>query len=1086
MAPRVAPYVPLWVKSNYSFLEGGSHPEELVARSHELGLPALPITDRDGVYGLVRAHVKAQELGAETLCGAQVTVEREGEFETEEAGRGLMILLARTRKGYGAMCRLLSEGQQRCPKGEGRVTADAARRAGAGDGLVALFTDAAMVREVAPAYGDGAYALVTRHLSAREIRREQDLRAAAALLGVEVVAGQEVLYHERKRRPVQDVLVCIRHGVTLSGAGTRIRENAEHAIATPAAFRELYADDPASVDRTIEVAARCSFRLRDLDYRYPAEAPPEGYKEQGWLEHLAFEGARRRYPDGVPVDVTKQLKRELGIIGSLEYGGYFLTMHEIVEWCGEQGILCQGRGSAANSAVCFCLGITAIDPVRMDLLFERFMSRERGSPPDIDLDIEHSRREEVIQHVYERYGRRHAAMVANVIRYRARSAVRDVGKVLGFPATDLDGIARLLGHYSGTLDLETLGAAGLDVGSPAVRQLLAITAEILDFPRHLSIHPGGFLLGAEPVDTLVPIEPATMEGRTVIQWDKQDVEDLGLFKVDLLGLGCLTAVRRSFALLRDHGVADLSIATVPAEDPATYAMCTKGDTVGVFQIESRAQMAMLPRLKPKTFYDLVIEVAIVRPGPIQGDMVHPYLRRRKGEEEVSYPHPCLERVLDKTLGVPIFQEQVMKLAVVAADYTPGEADQLRRDMAAWRSKGRIEQHRERLVGRMMEKGIPQDFAERVFSQIEGFGEYGFPESHAASFALLAYVTSWLKCHHPGAFACGMLNAQPMGFYSPSTLIEDVRRHGVRVRPVDVQESRWDSTLERDEESTGGFALRVGLRQVSGLGEREKGALEGWSVQVRAMSASREHRQALPAPREAASRLGTTSSRSRLGQPPAAPSREHLEHFVRTTRLSQRALVRLAEAGALDGFGYGRREAIWQVRGLARHAQDPLPLTPAPRRVAFPVLRPPEAVAWDFRSSHHSTRGHPMGAYRKALEQRRCPAARELNQMPDGRRVRYVGMVICRQRPGSASGVTFFTLEDETGLVNVVVWRQVFERRALLGKTAKLLGVSGKLQVADGVTHLVADDIFAPELNAGEGDRDALEAEEVAPPSRDFH
>ncbi len=948
------PYVPLWVKSNYSFLEGASHPEELVTAAHALGLPAIAITDRDGVYGLVRAWMKAKEIGLDTMAGAQVSVGEPG------APPARLVLLAKDRAGYGALCRLLSLGRLRSEKGESLSRPAEVRDAGRSGGLVALCPDVALIPLAAESFGEDAFTLVTRHLCAEEIPVEQALRGAARLHNLPIVAGQEVLYHARRRRAVADVVACIRAGVRLADAGTRIRQNAEHAIASVAAMRALFRDDQAAVDRTLEIGERCAFRLDHLDYRYPAEPPPQGYAESDWLRHLTFEGAQKRYPGGVPTKVAAQLERELEVIDSLEYGGYFLTMYEIVEHCRREQILCQGRGSAANSAVCFCLGITAIDPVRMDLLFERFLSRERAEPPDIDLDIEHERREEVIQWVYRRYGRRHAAMVANVIRYRARSAVRDVGKVLGIPQTDVDGVARLLSYHSDTVDLETLSSAGLDVSAPATRHLLALTAELLDFPRHLSIHPGGFLLGAEPVDTLVPIEPATMEDRTVIQWDKQDVEDLGLFKIDLLGLGCLTAIHRCFDLLRTHDDLDLGIATVPAEDPATYAMCSEGDTVGVFQIESRAQMAMLPRLQPRTFYDLVIEVAIVRPGPIQGDMVHPYLRRRKGEEPVVYPHPTLEPVLKKTLGVPIFQEQVMKLAVIVGDYTPGEADQLRRDMAAWRSKGRIEQHRERLVSRMIEKGVDAAFAERVFSQIEGFGEYGFPESHAASFALLSYVTAWLKRHHPAAFACAMLDAQPMGFYAPSTLVEDAQRAGVEVRPVDVTRSGWDCGLEPSEASRGGLALRMGLRYVKGFGTREKEALEPW-----------------------------------LGP---GPRWESLEDFVRGTRLPERALVRLGEAGALDAFGEGRRETMWQVRGLAPHARDPLPLTPAKRRVAFPALGAAEAVSWDYRASAHSTRGHPMSQHRDALRGKGIPDARTVGQLPDGHRLTYVGMVILPPTP----------------------------------------------------------------------------------------
>ena len=1013
-------YAALWVRSNYSFLEGASHPEELVERAHALGVTAIAMTDRDGVYGMVRAHVRAKELGVRVIVGAQVTVRT-------AAGERLVVLLAETRAGYAALCRLLSAGRQRCLKGSSWVTVE--QVAGAAGGLLALCPEPELLAPLRASFGDALHALCTRHLAAGDVAAEQRLRAEAALHRVPVVAGTAVLYHDRARRPVADVLCCIRHGCTLAEAGTRLPPNAEHDLLAPAAMRSLFADDLAAVNRSLEIAARCTFHLGEIRYRYPLELPA-GLCPTDHLRELTFAGARERYGESVPSDVREQLERELAVIGDLDYGGYFLTMYEVVRFCHDRGILCQGRGSAANSAVCFCLGITAIDPVRMDLLFERFLSRERAEPPDIDLDIEHDRREEVIQHVYERYGRRHAAMVANVIRYRARSALREVGKVLGVSAADVDGAARLLSHYATSLDASVLEAAGLDPVARSTGQLLSLTAAIIDFPRHLSIHPGGFLLGHEPVDTLVPIEPATMPGRTVIQWDKQDVEDLGLFKVDLLGLGALTAVHACLDLLRAHGGPDLEVATVPAEDPETYEMIAAGDTVGVFQIESRAQMAMLPRLRPRTFYDLVIEVAIVRPGPIQGDMVHPYLKRRKGEEPVSFPHECLERVLRKTLGVPIFQEQVMKLAVVAADYTPGEADQLRRDMAAWRSKGRIERHHERLVPRMIARGIPEEFAERVFSQIRGFGEYGFPESHAASFALLAYVTAWLKCHHPAAFTCALLNAQPMGFYSPSTLVEDARRHGVEVLPVDAERSRWDCTL------TDGRAIRMGLRYVKGLGESERGRLE-----------------ALPGPHGS------------------------LEAFARTAGLSRRCLVALAEAGALSCYGLDRRQALWAVRGLAAHARDPLPLSPGPRRIAFRPLGAAEEIAWDYRASRHSTRGHPMASHRDALRARGLPDARAVTRMPDGRRVDYVGMVICRQRPGTASGVTFFTMEDETGFVNIVVWKQVFEDNALIGKTASLLGVRGRLQVADGVTHLVAEHLYVPTLEGTAG---------AAPRSRDFH
>jgi error-prone DNA polymerase len=1007
-------YVPLWVKSNHSFLEGASFPEELVEQAHALGLPAVAITDRDGVYGLVRAHMRAKELGIRIVTGAQLTVDIEGSAHH-------VVALAKTRRGYADLCRSLSLGHARCEKGVALITPSDLEQA---RDVFFLCTTPATLRVLHASHGPSSlFALCARHLTDREKPREKGLRSVAKELDVQTVGANEVLYHDKLRRPLQDILACIRGGKVLSEAGHTICANAEHDLKPADELARLFADDPASLRRTLDIAEQCAFSLDDLRYRYPEEHLPSGRSEQGWLRELAFQGARRRYQGKVPADVRTQLERELQIIRKLDYGGYFLTMYEIVQYCRQQSILCQGRGSAANSAVCFCLGITAIDPVRMDLLFERFLSVERAEPPDIDLDIEHDRREEVIQHVYEKYGRRHAAMVANIIRYRIRSAVRDVGKVLGLSRTDLETATRLLRHRDDILNPELLQEAGLEKDSPATHHLWSLASQIVDFPRHLSIHPGGFLLGHRPVDEIVPIEPATMEARTVIQWDKYDVDNLALFKVDLLGLGALTCIHHAFDLLREHKGQSLEIATVPAEDKATYDMVSRGDTVGVFQIESRAQMAMLPRLRPRTFYDLVIEVAIVRPGPIQGDMVHPYLRRRKGEEEVLYPHPKLERILSKTLGVPIFQEQVMKLAVEAAGYTPGEADQLRRDMAAWRKSGRIEKHRTRMIPRMLAEGIPEEFAERVFSQIRGFGEYGFPESHAASFALLAYVTAWLRCHHHDAFTCAILNAQPMGFYTPATLVEDAKRHGVEVLPIDINKSQWDCSLSPvDEAKRRLYRVRMGLRYVKGLGVIERERLES-----------------------------------------SEPPYPNLATFVRQTRLNKKALHALAEAGAFECFGLNRRDAIWQVRSLSRFAQDSLPLEPASSQISFASLASDDEVIWDYRSTHHSTRGHPMRGLRHALRSRGIPEAMRIHDCTHGDELDYVGMVICRQRPGTASGVTFFTLEDETGFVNVVVWKQVFERHAALAKTAALLGVTGEIQKADGVIHLIAKSLWAPDV-----------------------
>jgi error-prone DNA polymerase len=1087
----VRTYVPLTVKSNFSFLEGASHPDELVEQAVALGLPAMGLCDRDGVYGVVRAHTAAKKHGLKLLLGSELSVgdlpeelflpprgRAKGKPPALEA-RSSMVVLAEDRAGWARLCRLISIAHGRGPKGSALLSLDELAGSsatgiyeeaantpvseGAGKGLIALIRDPEHLPVMAEAWGpDRVYALVSRHRQAEELAREDAIHRAAMRCRVPLVAATDVLYHSPARRPLQDVLACIRAGTTLGEAGLTIRGNAEHALESVHAMRERFADCPGLLDRTLEIAERCSFSLDDIRYVYPGEQVPEGLSEGDHLRTLTFAGAEHRYAGEIPAEVRAQLERELELIAELDYGGYFLTMKEIVEFCRREGILCQGRGSAANSAVCYCLGITAIDPVRMDLLFERFLSRERAEPPDIDLDIEHERREEVIQWVYRRWGRRHAAMVANVIRYRARSAVREVGKVLGLPQTTLDRISKLLGHWGASIDAQTLGAVGLDPEQPTHVHLLRLSSELLDFPRHLSIHPGGFLLGSDPVDSMVPIEPASMDQRTVIQWDKYDVEDLGLFKVDLLGLGALSHIRGCLKLLREHEGIELEMATIPAEDPPTYELLSRGDTVGVFQVESRAQMAMLPRLRPRTFYDLVVEVAIVRPGPIQGDMVHPYLRRRQGLDQVEYPHPKLERVLAKTYGVPIFQEQVMKLAIAVADYSPGEADQLRRDMGAWRSSGRIEQHHERLVSRMVQKGIDAEFAERVFQQIRGFGEYGFPESHAASFALIAYVTAWLRTHQRPAFSCALLNAQPMGFYSVATLVEDARRYGVEVRPIDVRVSEWDCTLEpRTIEGGGGgprpsdrWAIRMGLRWIKGFHQADADKL---------LAA----RAALAGPR---------------------PGWRDLDEFVRSVGLGQKPLKLLAEAGALEGFDRAprplgdksstRRDAAWAVRGALARAGDRLPMRAdaSAHQVAFARLDRNEAIAWDYRSSFHSTRGHPMELLREQLRERGLPEAEVLAGLPNGKRVRYVGLVICRQRPGTASGVTFCTLEDETGFVNLVIWKQVFERQAILARTAVVLGVDGRIQRADGVTHLIADELWEPELHAPpEGTR-----------SRDFH
>jgi error-prone DNA polymerase len=1029
----MATYAPLWCKSNFSFLRGASHPDELIETAANYGISSIALTDRDGVHGMVHAHRKATEMGVHLIVGSEVGIE----------DGSTIVLLAMSRRGHANLCRLISRGRLRSVKGESTVSwreiyeheADLIALWGGETSLLAATPEPMQVAgTLREAFGDRLYAMVSRHRRAEEVRPEAQLCQRAKRYGIKVVAATEVLYHAPARRPLHDVLTCIRHAAKLSTIGRRTRPNAEHALKPPHAFEDLFADVPDAVARSQEIAARCKFSLAELRYRYPSERLPDGTTSSQWLRTLTLEGARRRYPGTVPETVLRQLDKELMLIDELDYCGYFLTMHEIVDYCRRSNILCQGRGSAANSAVCYCLGITAIDPVHMGLLFERFISRERAEPPDIDLDIEHERREEVIQHVYAKYGRTHAAMVATVIRYRPRSAVRDVGKALGLPDTTVDRIARLVPHY-GEVPTSVLAAAGLARGSAAHEHLVQLANEILDFPRHLSIHPGGFLLGHEPVSDIVPIENGAMANRTVIQWDKDDLEELGLFKVDLLGLGALTHMHQTFDLLAEHRGFTYSMATIPADDPATYDAICQSDTVGVFQIESRAQMSMLPRLRPRKFYDLVVEVSIVRPGPISGGMVHPYLRRRNGEEQVVYPHPCLQPVLEKTLGVPLFQEQVMRLAMVAADYTPGEADQLRRDMAAWRKAGRIDRHHERLVSRMMDKGIAREFAERVFEQIRGFGEYGFPESHAASFALIAYATAWLKCHYPAEFTCALLNAQPMGFYLPATIVEDAKRHGIEIRPVDVRRSQVRCSLEPISTDSSVFAVRMGLRYVKGLAVEDGRRIEQSRTEGEFVS---------------------------------------IENFVRRSGLGKKPLQKLAEAGALEALGQDRRQALWSVLQLAKAQEVSLPLAMAEPPVRFDALDPLQTITWDYRTTSHSPRGHPLEPLRAELSARGLPDARTLATMNDGARVRYAGLIICRQRPSTAGGVVFMTLEDETGFVNLVLWERVFDAHAVLAKTASFLGVTGRLQVQQGVTHLVAETLWSPRLRlrpASAGSRD---------------
>lgn len=1010
-------YAPLWCKSHFSFLEGASRPEELIEQCHVLGLQHMALTDRDGVYGVVEAHSRAQELGIHLILGSEISIDDGSK----------LVLLAKNREGYAQLCRLITLGRRRSHKGKSCVSWQEIYEHD--KGLVALWGGAhsllvqnqdpySIAQALKEAFKHDLYALIARHCLAAETKQEALLRERAEAYHIPLVASTEILYHCKTRKPLQDILTCIRHGVTIQTAKRLISANGEHALHAQASFQRLFADDPAAIERSLEIALQCQFSLTEIRYRYPSESLPNGKTSASWLEELCFQGANRIYDHAIPARVRQQIEKELKLIGSLDYCGYFLTMCDIVEYCKAHDILCQGRGSAANSIVCYCLGITAVDPIRLDLLFERFISLERAEPPDIDLDIEHQRREEVIRYVYGKYGRDHAAMVANIIRYRPKSAIRDVGKALGFSEAPLNRLSKLLSHHD-TDYVEAFGHAGLDSTHNSSQLLMTLATEILDFPRHLSIHPGGFLLGHDPVCELVPIENASMPGRTVIQWDKNSVETLGLFKVDLLGLGALSQLHASFDLLQQHYGAAVSMASIPAQDEATFKMIQQGNTVGVFQIESRAQMSMLPRLKPENFYDLVVQISIVRPGPITGGMVHPYLRRRAGEEKVTYPHPCLKPVLEKTLGVPLFQEQVMKLAMVAADYTPGEADQLRRDMAAWRKRGSIERHRERLVSRMQAKGITLEFAERIFDQIRGFGEYGFPESHAASFALIAYASAWLRCHYPDVFSCALLNSQPMGFYSVDTIVNDAKRQGVKMLPVCIRHSQWDCTLE----SAG---VRMGLRFVKHLNK----------THVERMLNER-----------------ATSPFLTLGD------------VTRRTYLNRDELEQLAQAGAFETLAVTRRDSMWELRKLTHERYDSLALPSAEENIELKPLSAAESIQWDYQSTGHSPRGHLLKHLRDHLRALGCPDAKSVRLEPHGKLLDYAGMVICRQRPSTAGGVVFMTLEDETGFVNVVIWNKVFEQYKALAKTASLVGVFGRLQHQhqDGVIHLIAHKLWQPPL-----------------------
>jgi len=996
-------YAELHCLTNFSFLRGASHPEELVARAAALGYGALAVTDECSVAGAVRAHLAAKEHRLKLLVGTELAL----------ADGPKLVLLATSRAGYGNLSELITRGRRSARKGAYRLA-----RADLEDGLAECL--ALLIPPPAPLAADAewlgsrfpgrAWIAAELHCGPDDRARLERLRALARAAGLPLVAAGDVHMHVRSRRRLQDALTAVRLGRPVRDCGHALFPNAERSLRLRMRLAQLY--PPALLAETLRVAERCSFSLAELAYEYPEELVPAGETAASWLAKLAAEGLAWRFPGGAPDHVRRLVARELALVAELGYEPYFLTVHDLVRFARGRGILCQGRGSAANSAVCYALGITEVDPARMSMLFERFLSRERDEPPDIDVDFEHERREEVIQYLYAKYGRDRAALAATVITYRPKSAIRDVGKALGFDPAQLDQLAMSRAWWDHRqVEPEKLAADGFDASSPVVRRLCELVNALVGFPRHLSQHTGGFVIARGSLERLVPVENAAMPERSVIQWDKDDLDALGLLKVDVLALGMLSAIRRALDLVGARRGAPFALADVPPEDPATYAMIQAADTIGVFQIESRAQAAMLPRLRPACFFDLVIEVAIVRPGPIQGGMVHPYLRRRQGLEPVTYPSEAVRQVLERTLGVPIFQEQVMSLAVVAAGFTPGEADGLRRAMAAWRRKGGLEPFERRLKEGMRSRGYPPEFADGIYRQILGFGEYGFPESHAASFALLVYVSAWLKRHHPAAFCAALLNSQPMGFYAPSQLVQDARRHGVEVLPVDAAASDRECTLEGP-----GPALRLGLALVKGLtqagGERLVGA--------------------------------------RRERPFAS-----VEDLARRARLDARDLKSLAAAGALRSLADHRRRAYWEVAGV--EAPTPL-LREAPVVDAPPVLRPPtegEDLVADYASLGLTLGRHPLALLRERLARMRLATAEEIRRLPHGRPARACGIVTGRQRPETASGVVFVTLEDETGYVNVVVWAGLAERqrRELLG--ARLLTVHGVVEREGEVVHLVA-------------------------------
>jgi error-prone DNA polymerase len=1022
-------YAELHCLSDFSFQRGASSASELFERARDCGYAALAITDECSLAGIVRAWEASRDTEVPLIVGTEIQL----------VDGPKLVLLAENKQGYVSLCRLITQGRRASEKGSYRLT-----RADMADGmpstLVLWIPERTPNREhgtwVKRVFNDRAWLAVELHRDNNDEARLAELETLGEALQLPRVASGDVHMHVRSRLPLQHTMTSIRHHLTIAEAGAVLFRNGERHLRKRSALEKIY--PKALLDESVRIAKRCTFSLKkDLNYKYPRELVPEGYSAMQWLRHLVEEGAIRRWPQGVPDEFRTDIERELKLIEKKQYEAFFLTVNDIVCYARSQHILCQGRGSAANSIVCFALGVTDADPTKVKLLVERFISVERNEPPDIDVDFEHERREEVIQYVYKKYGRERAALAATVISYRSKSAVRDVAKALGLPEDQIDKLGRCFFRLGDASLKARLHDQGFDPDAPVMRKLLALTAQLKGKPRHLSQHVGGFVIHDAPLHELVPVENATMPDRTIIQWDKDDLDTMELLKVDCLALGMLTCLQKCFGLVEKYRHKMLSIATIESDDRATYEMIQKAETIGVFQIESRAQMAMLPRLKPASYYDLVVQIAIVRPGPIQGDMVHPYLRRRHGKEPVTYPSKALEPVLERTMGVPLFQEQVMKLAMVAAGYEAGEADELRRAMGAWKRHGGMEKHHEKLVSGMLERGYTLEFAEQIFNQIKGFGSYGFPESHAASFANIAYASSWLKCHEPAMFACALLNAQPMGFYGPSQIVQDARRNGIRVRPMDVRYSDWDCTLEPDAQSKKGFALRLGLRQLRGCSKKMA---------------------------------------QRISDARRSGSFRDVVDLCTRAELDARHQDLLADAGALRGLAGHRHRALWLTSGV----ESQLPLfgrdSPQEQDIVLPLPTVTENMLADYAHSGLTLGVHPLRLLRKRLRAARFIDSRGLKTQPHETQVRTVGLVTQRQQPQTASGVTFITIEDEFGHVNVVVWSHVAQRQRRPYLEARLLAIEGRWEAVDGVSHLIARRLH--DVSGMLGDLDAR--------SRDFH